>query len=48
MPNRGKRSESRLQKGLYFVGEVVDVAGELGGYNLQWAFSSSMAVDIDL
>ena len=26
--------------GLYFVGEVVDVAGQLGGYNLQWAWSS--------
>jgi len=27
-------------KNLYFVGEVVDVTGELGGYNFQWAFSS--------
>lgn len=27
-------------KGLYFIGEVVDVTGELGGYNFQWAFSS--------
>ncbi len=26
--------------GLYFVGEVLDVTGDLGGYNLQWAFSS--------
>ena len=26
--------------GLYFIGEVVDVTGELGGYNFQWAFSS--------
>ncbi|MBF0194197.1 MAG: NAD(P)/FAD-dependent oxidoreductase [Magnetococcales bacterium] len=26
--------------GLYFVGEVVDVTGQLGGYNLQWAWSS--------
>jgi predicted Rossmann fold flavoprotein len=26
--------------GLYFIGEVVDVAGQLGGYNLQWAWSS--------
>ncbi len=36
--------ESRLQKGLYFAGEVVDVTGELGGYNFQWAFSSAFAV----
>lgn len=32
--------ESRLQKGLFFAGEVLDVTGELGGYNFQWAFSS--------
>jgi len=36
--------QSRLVKGLYFTGEVMDVTGELGGYNLQWAFSSAMAV----
>jgi predicted Rossmann fold flavoprotein len=33
--------ESKFQKDLYFVGEVVDVTGELGGYNFQWAFSSA-------
>jgi len=27
-------------KNLYFIGEAVDVTGELGGYNFQWAFSS--------
>lgn len=32
--------ESRLQKGIYFAGEVVDVDGPCGGYNLQWAWSS--------
>lgn len=32
--------ESKLQKDLYFIGEVIDVTGELGGYNFQWAFSS--------
>lgn len=32
--------ESKLQKNLYFVGELLDVTGELGGYNFQWAFSS--------
>lgn len=36
--------ESDLQKGLYFAGEVLDVTGELGGYNFQWAFSSAKAV----
>ena len=36
--------ESKKQKGLYFAGEVVDVTGELGGYNFQWAFSSAFAV----
>lgn len=34
--------ESREVDGLYFVGEVVDVTGELGGYNFQWAFSSAV------
>ncbi len=32
--------ESRLTKGLYFAGEMVDVDGKCGGYNLQWAWSS--------
>lgn len=32
--------ESQLAPGLYFVGEVVDVTGLLGGYNFQWAWSS--------
>jgi predicted Rossmann fold flavoprotein len=35
-----KTMESRLVSGLYFVGEVVDVTGWLGGYNFQWAWSS--------
>jgi predicted Rossmann fold flavoprotein len=35
-----KTFEARKMKGLYFVGEVVDVTGWLGGYNLQWAWSS--------
>ena len=33
--------EAKKVKGLYFIGEVVDVTGELGGYNFQWAFSSA-------
>lgn len=32
--------ESKLMKGLYFAGEVVDIDGMCGGYNLQWAWSS--------
>ncbi len=32
--------ESRLTAGLYFAGEVLDLDGPCGGYNLQWAFSS--------
>ena len=35
--------ESRLQPGLYFIGECVDVTGWLGGYNFQWAWSSGWA-----
>ncbi len=33
--------EAKKLKGLYFIGEVVDITGELGGYNFQWAFSSA-------
>ncbi len=35
--------ESRLQPGLHFIGEVVDVTGWLGGYNFQWAWASAAA-----
>ena len=31
------------QRGLYFIGEVVDITGWLGGYNFQWAWSSGFA-----
>ncbi len=34
--------ESLKCKNLYFLGEVLDVTGELGGYNFQWAFSSAV------
>ena len=34
--------ESLDVENLYFIGEVVDVTGELGGYNFQWAFSSAV------
>jgi len=32
---------SKREEGLYFLGEVLDVTGRLGGYNFQWAFSSA-------
>ncbi len=35
-----KTMESSKVTGLYFIGEVVDVTGWLGGYNFQWAWSS--------
>lgn len=35
-----KTMEAKKQPGLYFIGEVVDVTGWLGGYNFQWAWSS--------
>jgi predicted Rossmann fold flavoprotein len=38
-----KTMESRRAPGLYFVGEVVDVTGHLGGYNFQWAWASGYA-----
>jgi predicted Rossmann fold flavoprotein len=37
-----KTMQSRLVKGLYLVGEVIDVDGDTGGYNLQAAFSTGM------
>jgi predicted Rossmann fold flavoprotein len=38
-----KTMESKTTRGLYFIGEVVDVTGWLGGYNFQWAWSSGWA-----
>lgn len=38
-----KTMESRSVRGLYFIGEVVDVTGWLGGYNFQWAWASAHA-----
>jgi predicted flavoprotein YhiN len=35
--------ESKIVPGLYFIGEVVDVTGHLGGFNFQWAWSSGWA-----
>lgn len=38
-----KTMESLKSSGLYFIGEVMDVTGWLGGYNFQWAWSSASA-----
>jgi len=38
-----KTMESKKKPGLYFVGEVVDVTGQLGGFNFQWAWASAQA-----
>lgn len=38
-----KTLEANAVKGLYFIGEVLDVTGWLGGYNFQWAWSSGWA-----
>ncbi len=39
-----RRLESRLVPGLHFAGEVLDITGMLGGYNLHWAWASGKAV----
>ncbi|MHC3972902.1 NAD(P)/FAD-dependent oxidoreductase, partial [Pseudomonas aeruginosa] len=38
-----KTMESQRSPGLYFVGEVLDVSGHLGGFNFQWAWASGYA-----
>jgi len=38
-----KTMEARKVPGLYFIGEVVDVTGHLGGHNFQWAWASAVA-----
>ena len=38
-----KTMESRKVPGLFFIGEVVDVTGQLGGFNFQWAWASAVA-----
>jgi predicted Rossmann fold flavoprotein len=38
-----KTMEAKKVPGLYFIGEVMDVTGELGGYNLHWAWASGFA-----
>ena len=39
----GKTMEARTVPGLYFIGEAVDVTGQLGGFNFQWAWASGHA-----
>lgn len=41
-----KTMESKRQAGLYFIGEVLDVTGHLGGFNFQWAWSSGHAAGL--
>ncbi len=43
-----KTMESQKSPGLYFIGEVVDVTGWLGGYNFQWAWASAVAAGRDI
>ena len=40
---QAKTMESKIQPGLYFTGELMDIDGDCGGYNLQWAWSSAYA-----
>lgn len=42
-----KTMESGLCDGLYFAGEVIDITGDLGGYNIQWAFSSGYVAGLN-
>ncbi len=39
-----KTMESKIQSGLYFIGECLDITGDLGGYNLHWAWASANAL----
>ena len=40
--------EAKRQTGLFFIGEVVDVSGHLGGFNFQWAWSSGHAAGLSV
>ena len=41
---QGKALMSRRARGLYACGELMDVDGECGGYNLMWAWASALTV----
>ena len=40
----GPFMESKKEKGVYFAGEVLDIDGNCGGYNLSWAFISALLI----
>ena len=42
-----KTMESKLCPNLFFVGEAIDIAGNLGGFNLQWAFASGYVAGLN-
>ncbi len=39
--------ESKIIKGLYAAGEIFDIYGDCGGYNLQWAWSSGYIAGVN-
>jgi predicted Rossmann fold flavoprotein len=41
-----KTMESKIQKNLFFIGEALNVGGELGGFNIHFAFSSAYSINI--
>lgn len=41
-----KTMEANKSRGLYFIGEVLDVSGHLGGFNFQWAWSSGYSAGL--
>ncbi len=43
-----KTMEAKQQAGLYFIGEVLDVTGHLGGFNFQWAWSSGYSAGLSV
>ncbi|MCW9013471.1 MAG: NAD(P)/FAD-dependent oxidoreductase [Gammaproteobacteria bacterium] len=43
-----KTMVAKKQPGLYFIGEVVDVTGQLGGFNFQWAWASAQAAGLQV
>ena len=36
--------ESKIVDGLYFIGEIIDIDGDCGGFNLHWAWASAYQV----
>lgn len=43
-----KNMESKIQENLFFIGEVLDVTGHLGGFNFQWAWSSGYVCGVSI